>query len=154
DKRQTTSAVYWVDAQWAFPPPAVNPIGTRHTFTTIVTRHTDREPVVGWRVRYEISSGPDAGFAPDGAKMVEVLTNDLGQASAEISQLHPGPGTNQITIQVIRPAEEAGGERLVLGTGSTTKTWTSPDIALRMAGPAQAAVGSTATYRINVTNPG
>ena len=85
DKRQTTAAVYWVDAQWTFPPPAVNPIGTRHNFTTIVMRHTDREPVTGCAVRYEITSGPDAGFAPDGAKVIEVPTNDLGQASRNLS---------------------------------------------------------------------
>ncbi|MBX9791967.1 MAG: DUF11 domain-containing protein [Pirellulales bacterium] len=156
DRRQHTSTIHWVDAQWAFPPPAVNPVGTQHVFTTTVQRASDRSPVVGWRVRYEITSGPDAGFSPDGAKVIEVPTNDLGQASAEIFQPQPAPGVNQISIQVIRPSEVSMGmgQRLVLGMGGTTKTWTAPDVAMRMTGPSQAAVGAVATYRIEVSNPG
>ena len=156
DRRQHTSTIHWVDAQWAFPPPAVNPVGTRHVFTTTIQRATDQSPVIGWRVRYEIVGGPDAGFAPDGAKVIEVPSNDLGQASVEIFQPQPAPGVNQISIQVIRPTEVSlgMGQRLVLGMGTTTKTWTSPDVAMRMTGPTQAALGSIANYRIEVNNPG
>ena len=67
DGRKQTSLIYWVDAQWVFPPPAINPAGTRHAFTTVVTRQSDNAPQVGWHVRYEIIDGPDAGFAPEGA---------------------------------------------------------------------------------------
>jgi uncharacterized repeat protein (TIGR01451 family) len=155
DRHQQTAEIYWVDAQWQFPPPAVNPVGTRHVFTTIVSKYSNRAPVIGWRVRYEITGGPEAGFAPDGAKVAEVPTNELGQASVEIFQPVPAPGVNQISIQVIRPDDSAtGAQRMVMGTGSTTKTWSSPDIALRKSGPAQASVGALATYRIEVTNPG
>jgi uncharacterized repeat protein (TIGR01451 family) len=155
DRHQQTAEIYWVDAQWQFPPPAVNPIGTPHTFTTIVTKYSNRAPVIGWRVRYEITGGPEAGFAPDGAKIAEVPTNELGQASVQIVQSVPAAGTNQISIQIIRPADSAtGAQRMVLGTGSTTKTWSAPDIALKKTGPVQAAVGALAVYRIEVTNPG
>ena len=153
DTRKQTSLIYWVDAQWVFPPPAINPAGTSHKFTTVVTRQTDNAPQVGWSVRYEILDGPEAGFAPDGAKVVEVPTNDLGQGIVEMFQPQPAAGTNNISVQVIRPAELGSG-RLVLGTGTTHKTWTAGDIGLRVTAPQQVAVGSMIQYRVDVTNPG
>ncbi len=154
--QRETAAIHWVDAQWTFPPPAINPAGTRHVFTTTVSRHTNQDPHVGWIVRYEIAAGPAAGFAPDGAKTVEVATNQLGQASVEIFQPQPAPGTNRIDIQVIRPATHSGpeGKRLIVGTGSTTKTWSAPQIAVRKTGPNAVAVGGTIRYVIEVSNPG
>jgi uncharacterized repeat protein (TIGR01451 family) len=153
DSHTQTATIHWIDAEFAYPPPAINPGGSRHTFTTIVTRHSSHAPVEGWRVRYEITGGPPAGFAPDGAPLIEVPTNELGQASAEIYQLETKPGTNTVSIQVIRPADSTG-ERFIIGQGATQKTWTSPDISLRISGPGQGLVGDTLTYRIDVQNPG
>jgi uncharacterized repeat protein (TIGR01451 family) len=153
DSHTQTSTIHWIDAEFAYPPPAVNPGGSRHTFTTTITRHSTGAPVAGWRVRYEITGGPAAGFAPDGAPLVEVASNELGQASAEIYQLDTKPGTNTVSIQVIRPAD-ATGDRFVVGQGATQKTWTAPDISLDASGPGQGLVGDTLTYRIDVRNPG
>lgn len=154
--RKQTATVHWVDAQWRLPPPAINPAGTSHVFTTSVTRHTDGSPCVGWLVRYEIADGPAAGFAPDGAQAAEAVTDANGQASIEIFQKEPASGTNRVAIQVIRPAALGGvaGQRLVVGSGSTTKTWSSPELGLRKTGPAIASVDSTISYRIEVTNAG
>ena len=154
--RKETATIHWVDAQWRFPPPAINPAGGKHVFTTTVTRHTDGAPCVGWRVRYEIADGPSAGFSPDGAPSVEVATNEAGQASAEIVQLAAVPGTNRINIQVIRPAamNGSGGKRLVVGSGSTMATWSAPELSVRKSGPATVGVGAEVTYRIDVLNPG
>jgi len=156
DTHQRTSTIHWIDAEISYPPPAVNTAGTRHTFTTIVTRHTTHAPLAGWVVRYEIAAGgPPAGFTPDGVPMVEVVTNAAGQANVEIEQTAATPGTNYVAIQVIHPdAAAPNGERLVVGNGATTKTWSSPDIAIRKTGPAQATVGDTLNYRIEVRNPG
>jgi uncharacterized repeat protein (TIGR01451 family) len=153
DGHVQTAVVHWVDAEFVYPPPAVNPAGSKHVFTTTVSRHSTHAPVEGWRVRYEITGGPPAGFSPDGAKVVEVPTNELGQASAEIYQLEPAPGTNTIGIQVIRPAS-AGGDRFVVGGGFTQKTWSTPGLSLRKSGPARGVVGDTLVYRIEVRNPG
>ncbi len=161
DKRLQTATVHWVDAQWSFPPPAINPAGTTHLFTTTVIRQSDRAPCVGWLVRYEITGGPPAGFAPEGVQSIEVPTDALGQAGVEIFQQQAGPGTNQIAIQVIRTAAPGGpyayaqnGKRLVVGSGGTLKTWTAPALAVRKTAPAVADVGATITYRIEVSNPG
>ncbi|HEV7221133.1 MAG TPA: DUF11 domain-containing protein [Pirellulales bacterium] len=153
DGHRQTATIHWVDAEFVFPPPAINPAGSKHVFTTTVTRHSSQGPIEGWRVRYEITGGPPAGFSPDGAKAVEVPTNELGQASAEIYQLEPGPGTNAIAIQVIRPAD-ASGERFVVGNGGTHKSWSTPGISLRKTGPASGNLGDTLVYRIEVRNPG
>lgn len=72
----------------------------------------------------------------------------------EIFQKQPTAGTNQIVMQVVRPANLGAGKRLVLGGGSVACTWTSSQLAVRTRGPATAAVGSVATFRIEVSNSG
>ncbi len=156
DARTKTATIHWVDATWRFPPPAINPAGTKHVFTTTVTRQSNQSPCPGWQVKYTITGGPPAGFSPDGASSVEVTTDAAGQANAEIFQKSPAHGTNQICIEVIRSGQLPGGngQRMAVGKGSTMKTWTAADIAVKISGPATGSVGSTLTYRIDVSNPG
>jgi uncharacterized repeat protein (TIGR01451 family) len=156
DARIRAAMIHWVDAQWRFPPPAINPAGSRHVFTTTVMRQSNQTPCERWRVRYEIVGGPPAGFAPDGATAVEVPTDPAGQASVEIFEKEPKQGTNKICIQVIRPGDLPGanGQRLVVGTGTTMKTWTGADLSVKQTGPPVGNPGATLTYRIDVCNPG
>lgn len=159
--RKQTATIYWVDAQWTLPPPAVNASGTRHAFTTLLVRHSNQCPLVGWRVRYEITGGPPAGFAPDGVQSIEVPTNALGQATVEIFQNVPAAGTsgtNTVNITIIRPSDFPGGDGapLAVGSGATQMTWntaTSGGLWIDKSGPTEAAVGSTLAYRIVVRNP-
>ncbi len=128
DRRQQSATIYWVDAQWRFPSPGITPVGGRNTLTTTVSRQSDGTPLAGWVVRYEIAGGPAGAFAPSGANSVEIVTNAAGEAPAEIFQQQASPGTNQINIQVIRPASPGGeGRQLPVGTGTTLQTWTSGD---------------------------
>ena len=154
--RTRAATIEWVDAQWCFPSPAINPVGTSHVFTTTVTRPSDQSPCAGWLVRYEIVDGPPAGFTPDGAAVVEVVTDSAGQARAEIAETQPASGTNHVRIQIIRPAGliDSQTKRLVVATGATMKTWTSPELALQVTGPATAGVGTTLSYNLRVSNPG
>jgi uncharacterized repeat protein (TIGR01451 family) len=156
DMRRDTATIYWVDARWQFPPPAVNPAGTPHTLTTVVTKASDGSPLTGWRVRYEIASGPAGGFGPSRVPMMEIPTDSSGQASVQLNQMEPASGINEIRIQVIRPADapRSDGQRLVVASGTTTKTWSQPQLAIRKSGPATATLGATMTYRIEVANPG
>lgn len=154
--RKQSATIHWVDAEWQFPPPAIVGAGGRHVFTTTVTRHTDHSPKAGWRVRYEVAGGVAAGFAPDGAASVEVVTNEAGQATAEIIQMQPAAGTTQVNVQVIRPSTVDGdnGKPLVVASGSTSVTWSAAQLAVQKTGPAVGSVGSTLSYRIAVTNTG
>ncbi|MBI3837104.1 MAG: DUF11 domain-containing protein [Planctomycetia bacterium] len=143
DRRQQTASIYWVDAQWRFPSPGITPVGSRKTLTTVLTRQTDNSPLPLWHVRYEITSGPDAGFAPDGTTSLEIPTGETGEATVEIFQKQPSAGTNQINIQVIRPAGVGGQNRsLPVGSGSTLQTWTSAEPAIQATGPPQAEVAA------------
>lgn len=127
DQRQETAIVHWVDAQFAFPAPAIATAGSRQVLTTTVTRATDGTPLTGWRVRYQITAGPNAGFAPDGAASAVSVTDSLGQATVELFQPRPAEGTNLISIQVLQPIERGEGTNdVVLATASTQVTWTVP----------------------------
>ena len=154
--RLKAAMVHWVDVRPQYPPPSINPAGSRHVLTTTVTRCSAPSPCQGWRVRYEITEGPPAGFAPDGAPVAEATTDAAGQASVEIFQKQPAHGTNKISIQVIRPANAPGscGRELVVGRGTTTKTWTAPDLSIQAVGPATVVAGGTVSYRMTASNPG
>ncbi len=126
DRRQQSATIYWVDAQWRFPAPGITPVGGRNTLSTVVTRQSDGAPLPGWVVRYDITGGPPAVFAPNGTTSVEIITNASGEAPAEIYQVQSTPGTNQIQMQVIRPPGANGqGRQLPVGTGTTLQTWSS-----------------------------
>jgi uncharacterized repeat protein (TIGR01451 family) len=157
DARTKTAAIHWVDASVQYPAPAVNPAGTRHVFTTTVTRPSNGSPCENWPVRYEILSGPPAVFSQSGSKVAEVRTNAAGQAGVEIVQQQPTHGQNQISIRVMRPGNlpGAGGQPLMIGRGGmTSKTWTAADLAVRATAPATVGVGGAVTCRIDVSNPG
>lgn len=156
EARRQTATIEWIDAQWTFPPPAINPAGSRHVFTTAVARQSNQVPLPEYLVRYEILAGPEAGFAPDGGKSIEVTTDQAGQASAEIFQIQPAPGTNRIRITVLRNVITSGNvtQPIIVGNGETIATWTGPQIAVRKQGPAQAEVGEILSFRLEVTNNG
>lgn len=175
-QHRNTATIHWVDAQWQLPAPAVNPPGGRQLLTTTLTRSTDGSPIAGWVVRYEVVSGPAAGFGPDRQPAVEVPSDALGQATVELSQRGSENGVNQINVSIIRPADPAAGiqSRIALGSGITTATWgtgavpavpptgvpatTQPPpaatsaITVRATGPSQATVGGTAEYRFEIAN--
>ncbi len=147
---------HWVDAQWALPPPAVNPAGTEHTLVTNIFRHTDRQPLANYRVRYRILDGPDAVFAQTRTREA-VATSDLsGNAVVTLAQVAPQAGINRIGIEIIRPPDPTSpsGVGLIIGSGETTKEWRAPQVALNVTGPPTAAVGQEVPYTITVTNSG
>jgi uncharacterized repeat protein (TIGR01451 family) len=156
DTRLKSAVVHWIDAQWQLPPPAINPAGSKHVLTTVVTRHSNQTPCERWHVRYQVIDGPPAVFLPAGTPAIEVPTDAAGQASVELVEREPRHGTNSIAIQIIRPGDLPGanGQRLIVGSGATLKTWTAADLALKTIGPAVACPGTPVTYQIQVSNPG
>jgi uncharacterized repeat protein (TIGR01451 family) len=153
DQRAKSAMIYWIDAQYGFPTPAIIPAGAKQSLTTTVWRQSNHCPRPGWIVHYEVASGPPAVFGPAGTPSIEAPTNEAGQASVEIFQKDPSPGTNQVRVQVIRPADSCGG-RLMVRESSVLVTWTAPSLGIRQMGPPAAAIGETITYRIEVSNPG
>ncbi len=161
DQRRRSATIYWVDAQWTPPPTSVHPVGTRQVLTTTVARQTDNSPIAGWRVRYEILSGPSAQLTPidgsgAGGTLAEAFTDEAGQATVELAQLEPVPGVNEIRIEVIRPSGYTSTDTRPLTIGRTRiqRTWTAPDVAVRVTGPSRSSLGGEMTYRVQVSNPG
>ncbi len=156
DSRKQTSIIYWVDAQFSFPAPIIGPVGSPQVLSTIVTRTSDGSPLKGYQVRYSILDGPPAGFSGSSTTEIEVPTDGEGRAVVELFQTQPARGENTVQVEVVRPHgfSTSGDRRLLVGRGTTLVTWTSPDINARISGPQEAQVGSTATYRIDLVNPG
>ena len=99
--RKQTAVIHWIDAQWKLPTPAIVTTGASQALTTVVTRHTDGAPCVGWKVRYELMDGQSsslgaAGFGADGAACVTVPTDQCGRATTELRQMQPGAGTARV----------------------------------------------------------
>lgn len=154
DVRRQTATIHWVDAQWQLPAPVVARAGERQELRTRVTRTTGAA-AKGWRVRYEITDGPAAGFAPSGASQVDMPVDANGDAVIEILPQTTTPGVTQVRIQIIRPGEKSGEpSQIVLGQGYTSITWSAAGLNVQVTGPTRAGAGDVLTYRVDVTNPG
>lgn len=156
DRRQRNAVIHWVDVQWNAPPSSINSVGQTQPLTVTAARRSDGQPIQGWKVRYEVTGGPVAGFLPDGAPVREVETDANGQATVELYQSSQQQGVNDINIQLIRPAAVALGQSKPLTVGGVVvqHSWTSPDLGLIMSGPSQGSVGADLPFRMTVTNGG
>jgi len=156
DKGRVFTTYHWVDAGWAFPPPASGPAGTQVAFTTRVFRHTDHQPLANYRVRYRIEDGPPAVFLHSRTQEAVVVSDLGGNATVTLAQVAPVLGANRITIEVIRPPDPTSpsGVGIVVGRGETRMEWLAPAVALALNGPQAAGVGQEIPYTITVTNTG
>jgi len=159
--RQQTATIYWVDAQWQFPAPVVVPAGDKAVLTTTVLRQTNRQPVEGWKVQYEVLDGPASAFLVNGRPAeqgapIETRTDANGFATVELAPLSNEAGTAQVRVTIVQPNldPESNAENLMLGSGVTTVTWSAPQLAVDMTGPQVAEFNSQAVYNINVQNGG
>jgi len=123
--RKQSATVHWLDARWQFPSPVVVPLGSRHLLNTLVVRHSDCRPALGYRVRYQLLDGPPAGFAPGNAASIEVEVDATGHAPAEIMQPQPAAGTSRVNVQILRPAAPCAASpvAMVVACATTTVTW-------------------------------
>lgn len=154
DQRRQTAVIHWVDAQWQLPAPAVVPAGRPHRLTTIVRRAAGATPATGWTVRYSVTGGEPAGFAPNGQTTVDVPVDAQGLASVDIQQQASAAGATTVSIQILRPGFVNNGAPVVVGQGWTSITWSAPGLAVQINGPQSIPAGTEATFRIDVTNPG
>ncbi|HMO13198.1 MAG TPA: hypothetical protein PKD64_01720 [Pirellulaceae bacterium] len=155
DKRRASTVIHWVDAHWMIPAPARATAGTVFPLTVNINRSSDGSGVADWKVRYQIVGGVPAEFAPDSAQSIEVLSNSLGQAIAQIRQPagQAAAGATQVRVDVIRP-QMFGQRELVLESGITTVHWSTPALTIRTIGPQVAGVDQPFEYRVEITNPG
>ena len=155
EQRRQTATIQWVDAQWLLPSPTVVRAGQSEILTTTINRNSSRSAVQGWLVRYHIVSGPAAGFGPERAQSVEVVTDANGKAVISLQPLGNESGVTQVSIEILSPSLTGlDGQPVVVGQGVTSVTWSAAGLAVRIIGPPMGAVGATLDYQIEVTNPG
>jgi uncharacterized repeat protein (TIGR01451 family) len=147
---------HWVDAQWATPPAVAVPTGAPHLLTTNITRHTDHQPLAGYRVRYRILDGPPAVFLPSRTSEAVAVSDLRGNAGLQLVQQQPGPGSNRIAVEIIRAPDPTATSApgIVIGHAETRVDWQSPELALALTGPPSLALGQESPYTITLTNPG
>lgn len=155
ETRRQTATIYWVDMQWAFPPPKIVPAGEPAVLSTTVTKTSTGNPAANAIVRYDVTGGSPASFFGDGRRSFEVQTDENGRADAQLIQDAPGPGTTQVRIQIFSNMTPSDGSaRAVIGQGFTTVTWSAPGLAIAISGPSLVSRNSAASYRLEVSNPG
>ena len=166
DQRRRTAMIYWVDAQWEFPQPQIANSGEEVTLLTRVTKAGDVfKPAVGWRVLYTIVDPTVATFSPlfesdrgrvevrDNVARVTVDAN--GQAQVRLTTPPGVRGTTPVLIEVIRPLDPDDSlPEILLGSGQTVVTFSSPGLELQSFGPQTATVGEQLTYTATLANPG
>ncbi len=153
-KHKVFAVKHWYDVDWAFPEPATNPIGTTHEFVTRVTKHSDGAPLPGYQVTYTITDGPAAVFQQSNGTTATVETDANGEAHVTLAQVQPAEGTNNISIDIMRPPNDQCCKPAVhIATGATSKTWIGPKIAIAKTAPAREIVNHQFQYAITVTNP-
>src|SRR5262245_21373264 len=132
DNNKVTVTHRWIDAEWRLPSAGVARAGTQHVFTTSIFRHTDHQPLTGYRVRYRILDGPPALFLPGRTPEAEIASDLRGNASIAIYQEAFQPGVNRIAVEIIRPPDPTtpSGSGLVIAQGIVTMEWQGPQVSL------------------------
>lgn len=148
-KHKAFAVKHWYDVEWEFPPAATNPTGTTHQFVTRVMKHSDHSPLAGYMVNYQILNGPAGQLSPSGS----VLTDAQGMATVTLSQTTPAEGTNELSIEIIRPeSAQCCKPSVHIADGKTAKTWIAPKIGITKTAPPTAIVGEEFTYNIEVSS--
>lgn len=156
DRKKVVVTTHWIDADWRLPPPAIARAGTQHLFTVQMTRRSNHQPLVGYRVRFHILDGPPALLLPSRGQEDTVVSDATGDASVTLVQTQPGIGVNRIGIEVIRPPgpEAPTGTGIVVATGETRLDWQGPQLKLSGAAPPVVPLNGEATVTLSVDNPG
>lgn len=146
----------WVDAEWTLPQPVTVRAGQEVALATTIFRHTDRQPLTNYRVRYRILDGPPAVLLPTRVQEAVEISDLRGIAGVGIAQVAPQPGVNRVLVEIIRPPDPTApsGVGIVIGHGETTVNWQAPSVGLTITGPPNVLMGQTVTYSTNVRNTG
>lgn len=153
-KHKVFAEKHWYDVKWTFPAAATNPTGTTHTFTSNVSKYSDGSGLEGYEITYRIIDGPSGRWAESNSTVATVYSDGAGDARATLQQDTPAEGTNNIQVDIARPANEACCKPAVhIATGYTSKTWIGPKIAITKDCTPNAIQGETFEYVITVSNP-
>ncbi len=156
NQHKAFAVMNWLDAEWEFPADGSQKVGTARTLITTVRKASTGAPLVGYQVKWNVTSGPEAYFEESGQAEAITETDENGVARVTLAQRNPGPGGNAVHINVIKP-EEPGRECCpavsgVIATGVTTTTWMAPSITLEQHCPSALVLDDIAEFPITLTN--
>ncbi len=164
DQRRQTATIYWEDAAWDFPQPQVLNSGQVASLITKVWRSERTIGAEGWEVRYRVLNPEIANFivnaGNDYSPVVKAIVDQNGVAKVDmqIAALPNGQiprGTAMIEIQVVRPARSSENiPELILAMGTTSVTWTAPQLQLQIGGSENGVPGQILSYFASVANIG
>jgi uncharacterized repeat protein (TIGR01451 family) len=157
DKGRVFVSCKWVDANWTFPGGLIVPAGSQPVLTTRIVRHTDKQPLANYRVRYTIlNDDPGVVFTHTHTKEAVAISDLNGNASVTVAQTAPRPGLTHIAMEVIRPPDPTApsGVGVTLARGETAIEWLAPAIALSVTGPATTSKDADVTYTTTISNSG
>ena len=150
------AVMHWLDAQWEFPADGAQKVGTSRILTTSVRKASTGAPLVGYQVKWNVTSGPEAFFEESGQAEAITETDENGVAQVTLSQRTPGPGGNAVHINVVKPEESdracCPAVSGVIAKGVTSTTWMAPSITLDQQCPSALVVGDVAEFPITITN--
>lgn len=154
NRHKAHAVKHWADVDCRMPVDAVNPVGTTHSFTTTIMRHSDGSPLAGYVVNYRIVSGPAGTLQPGGGTTATVMTDAAGAATVTLAQVSAAEGVNELEIDVVRPAnEKCCQDAKQIMSGRVSKRWVAPRLEIRKEAPAERVVGQEFEYRLTVSNP-
>lgn len=150
--RTAGGQIHWIDAAFYYPKSGISPIAEPQTLITSVFRKSTGQARPGWIVRYEIVSGPAAGFGPNFDQAVEIMTDDSGEAKTILTDRDGADGPSKIKVQIIRPA--AGSlERVVVDEKTVTHNWSgNAPFNLRFSGASKVKSGERSSFQMDVKN--
>lgn len=156
NKRKAFAVMHWLDAKWDFPLDGAQKVGTSRTLTTTVMKASTGAPLVGYPVKWNVTSGPEAYFEESEQAEAITETDEHGVARATLAQRIPGPGGNAVHITVIKP-ETPGRDCCpavsgVIAKGLTNTTWMAPSITLEQRCPSALVLDDIAEFPITLTN--
>jgi uncharacterized repeat protein (TIGR01451 family) len=160
DRGRAFVKLHVVDANWQFPPPATARAGTMHVFATKVTRHSDQQPLTGYRVRYRLLDGPPAalftapGQANGGTEEAVAVTDAEGIARVNVQQIQPKFGISRVAVEVLQPDSNGPGGFTVVGRSETRIDWQAPQVSISIDAPKVAQLNQEVPVVFTVASTG
>lgn len=156
EKNRVVVTTHWVDTDWRLPSVISARAGTQQTLTTNIYRHSDRQPLANYQVRYRVLDGPQAGFLPARGLEAVALSDPNGIASVTLAELELKPGVNRIGIEIVHPSGPGMGAMAgtTIARGETRVEWQAPQIGLSANLPPAVPLGQDVRYTLLVANTG
>lgn len=149
---QTREAqIFWIDAAVRLPESKVLDFGSRYTLKTSLRRNSDRQPLSRWRVRYEIC-GNSSAVLGNGNKMLEVYTDENGEARIEMHQTVSQEEETRVSVQIIHPEDENFSSPVLVQESKLNFRWKPDLVKIEKMLPENAFIGSAVSGYISVTN--